>query len=208
MIKSNLYNKIQRCDFKKVFAKKGYAFFTKGVYNLNIIGVRANNNKVTNRFDDFIVVIYSTNNKDNCMVAFPATTEPGITYMQNPMNGKGAAILPEGQYRGTWKWGFHKNKYRALVQCKPITVYRDKNKDDKYDLDPKTFDKGMFGINIHKAGEASQYVNNWSAGCQVIAKETDYNTFINLCKKQMASGHGDTFTYTLINENDLAYGTH
>lgn len=203
MIKSNFYNKIERCNFEKLFAKKGYAYFKSGYYNLNIIGIRNAGNEVTNKFDDYIVVIYNTPTKNNCIKIFLATTQPGITYMKNPMNGKGTAILPEGQYRSTWEWGFHKNRYRALVQCKPIKVYRDKNKDAKYDLDPATFDKGMFGINIHKAGEASQYINNWSAGCQVIAKEIDFVTFINLCRKQIEYKHGDKFTYTLINETDL-----
>lgn len=202
-MKSNLYEKILRTDFAKVFSKKGYAYFSRGYYNLNIIGIRHMERVCSNLFDDFIVVTYNTPTKQNCKVVFSATTDPGITYMKNPMSYKGAAILKEGQYRGTWKWGFHKGRYRALVQYKPITVYRDKNYDDKYDLDPKTFDKGMFGINIHKAGEASKYVNNWSAGCQVIAKEIDYNTFINLCRKQIEYGYGETFTYTLLNESEL-----
>lgn len=203
MIKSNFYSTIASCDFEELFDRKGYAFFTEGDYNLNIIGVRSRNKEVSNRFDDYIAVVYNTPNKRDCRLIIPATTRPGITYMKNPMNGKGAAILPEGQYRSTWKWGFHKGKYRALVQCKPIKVYRDANRDSFYDLNPATFEKGMFGINIHKAGEASEYVNNWSAGCQVIARETDYKSFINLCRKQILNGFGDKFTYTLINEDDL-----
>lgn len=202
MIKTPLYVKLQTYDFKKLFAKKGYAFFTKGAYNLNIIGIRNRNNIVTNKFDDYIVIIYNTEQKENKRVVLNATTDPGAYYMYQPINEKGCAILVPGQYRGCWKYGFHK-RYRALVQCKPVKVYRDKNKNDIYDFNPITIQKGIYGINIHKAGVNSLLVDKWSAGCQVIPNNTQYTTFINLCKKQVDAGLGDTFTYTLLDENEL-----
>lgn len=202
MIKTPLYVKLQTYDFKKLFAKKGYAFFTKGAYNLNIIGVRNRNNIVTNKFDDYIVIIYNTEQKENKRVVLNATTDPGAYYMYQPMNENGCAILVPGQYRGCWKYGFHK-RYRALVQCKPVRVYRDKNKNDIYDFNPTTIQKGIYGINIHKAGINSLLVDKWSAGCQVIPNNVQYTTFINLCKKQIDAGLGDTFTYTLLDENEL-----
>ena len=36
-MKNQLYAKCKVCDFEKLFAKKGYSYFTKGNYNLNII---------------------------------------------------------------------------------------------------------------------------------------------------------------------------
>ena len=39
MIKTALYNKVKDYDFEALFKKKGYSYFTKGAYNLNIIGV-------------------------------------------------------------------------------------------------------------------------------------------------------------------------
>ena len=42
---------------QEVFKEKNYAFFTKGNYNLNIIGVRSPN-QVANSFDDYMLVIY------------------------------------------------------------------------------------------------------------------------------------------------------
>lgn len=203
MIKTQLYAKLTNYNFANLFKRKGYVYFTDGDYNLNIIGIRSNNNNVvTNEFDDFIVVTYKLPNGNWTKMIFSATTEPGITYMHNPMNGKGTAILPEGQYRGCFRVGLHKGKYKALVQYKPIKVYRDNNRDDKYDLDPSTFDKGMFGINIHKAGIASKRVDNWSAGCQVIATDAEFKSFMSLVSKSAAK-YGDKFTYTLINEKDL-----
>ena len=104
---------------------------------------------------------------------FAATTDPGITSMTKPVSYKGCAILVPGQYRSAWKLGYHKGKYEAIVQYKPVKVYRDNNKDAVYDFNPKTVEEGTFGINIHKAGKHSTQVDNWSAGCQVLANKED-----------------------------------
>ena len=53
-----LFNKASEADFSKILVNKGYAYFTKGRYNLNIIGIRNAGDKVTNKFDDVIVVEY------------------------------------------------------------------------------------------------------------------------------------------------------
>ena len=197
---------LQKCtyyNFEKLFAKKGYAYFTKGYYNLNIIGIRNKGNKVTNQFDDALVVIYNTPARPKTRQVYAITTQPGLKSMLNPVNDKGAAILAPGQYRGTWKLGLHKGKYTALVQRKPVKVFRDSNRDEVYDCEPKTIDNGVFGINIHKAGVNSWQVDNWSAGCQVFKRNADFDAFIRFCKQQVENGYGETFTYTLLNEEDL-----
>ena len=201
-MKTGLLARCTTYNFEKLFKAKGYAWFTKGSYNLNIIGVRSNNNKVTDKYDDIIVVDYNT---DNChkRVCYTITTEPGKYYMQNLCNPKGAAILGPGQYRGCWQIGLHRGKYKALCQNKPVKVYRDNNKDTVYDYDPNTLDEGMFGINIHKAGKFSKRVDTWSAGCQVFASETEFKSFMNFCQKQIDNKKGETFTYTLLREEDL-----
>lgn len=192
-------------NFEELFKKKGYAFFTKGEYNLNIIGVRSENlNKITNKFDDYLVLIYNTRCKGHICI-YPITTEPGIYYMNKPMNPKGSAILVPGQYRGCWKIGKHKGKYDALVQCKPIKVYRDNIRNQVYDLSPEKIDEGLFGINIHKSSDyrSPKYVDQFSAGCQVFQNVGDFNKFIALCKKQR-DNFGNSFTYTLLNERELS----
>jgi hypothetical protein len=202
MIEISLFNKCTNADFKKIFARKGYTFFNKGEYNLNIIGVRHKGSKITNHFDDCIVVIYNTPNEQNVKRVFTCTTLPGKKAMEHPVNIVGTAILKEGQYRGCWKIGYHKGKYKALVQNKPVTVDRDGNKDDNFDLLPRYIDKGVFGINIHKAGDNSTLVDGWSYGCQVFSKSLDFNSFMRLVEKS-ANIYGNSFTYTLINEEDL-----
>lgn len=202
MIEISLANKCANADFQKILTRKGYAFFTKGEYNLNIIGVRHKGAKVTNHFDDCLVVIYNTSNEKNVKRVFTCTTLPGKKAMEHPMQVKGTAILKEGQYRGAWKIGYHKGKYKALCQAKPVPVYRDGNKDDKFDLNPISIDRGIFGINIHKAGDNSTLVDGWSYGCQVLAKSLDFNALMRLAERS-ASIFGNSFTYTLINEDDL-----
>lgn len=206
MIKTKLYIKCANYDFKSLFNRLGYAYFEKGNYNLNIIGVRADvNGAVTNLFDDIIVLIYNDPKQGLVRKLYNITTEPGLYYVAKKLlNSKGTAILVPGQYRGCWQLGLHQGKYTALCQKKPVKVYRDGNMNMKYDLDPDTIEKGLFGINIHRASEnkVNQTIDKYSAGCQVFNNINDYNEFINICKKQ-AELYGNNFTYTLINEKSL-----
>ena len=201
-----LYEKCRVYDFQKLFNRKGYAYFTKGAYNLNIIGVRRNtNNKVTNKFDDYLVVIWNTPTGKIYRKVYSITTEPGIYYMSKHLiNPKGTAILVPGQYRGCWQIGKHQNKYKALCQKKAVCVYRDNNYDEIYDMKPETIEKGIFGINIHRSDEfrLREEINKYSAGCQVFKDPIDYYRFILLCEKQ-AELYGNSFTYTLVKEEDL-----
>lgn len=200
-----LKSKLVISDLKKTLESKGYIYFTRGLYNLNIIGIRSNNdNKITNEYDDLLVVEYTSGNNKQQLV-YSITTEPGVYYMkQKLLNPKGTAILVPGQYRGCWEIGKHNGKYNALVQKKPVKVYRDGNKDDIYDLDPKTINEGVFGINIHRSNEnfTRSTVDMYSAGCQVFNRTNEFINFMYICKKQM-NIYGNSFTYTLINEEDL-----
>jgi hypothetical protein len=178
-------------QLKATMAAKKYAFFENGEYNLNIIGIRnsATGNKVTNAFDDKLVVAYKL---DGVWIVkeYPITTD----------NGGGTARLVCNQYRGSHAIGLHQGKYEALRQVGPVTVYRDFTKDGIYQTD-KT-ETGVFGINIHKAGVDSTRVDDWSHGCQVFKRVADFNEFMLLAKKA-ATFHGNRFTYTLIESKDL-----
>lgn len=204
-MKTNLYIKCKSCNFEKLFKKKGYAYFTKGVYNLNIIGIRSNqDNKITNKYDDYLVVIYDTDNGAKRNI-YNITTEPGLKLMEYPSNVKGTAILAPGQYRGAYKIDKHRGKYDALCQRnKPVKVYRDNNRNKVYDYNPDTLDIGMFGINIHRSNEfwTRATIDNYSAGCQVFNDPKEFSSFMTVVKKA-AEIWGNCFTYTLINEEDL-----
>lgn len=205
MDKNALSRKVMNADIPSIVRHKGYAFFTNGLYNLNIIGVRKDNSKkITNLYDDILLVMYKTTRGWQKKL-YNITTEPGEYYMRKKLlNQKGTAILVPGQYRSTWEIGKHNGKYKALVQCKPVKVYRDGNKDMIYDMYPETINEGLFGINIHRSNESytRKTIDMYSAGCQVFSNPDDFQSFLSLCDEQ-AKRYGNKFTYTLIDEKDL-----
>ena len=202
-----MYTKEQ---IEKAIKSKGYVWFedskNKG-YDVNIVGVRNSEtkNKVTNRFDDKITVSYKCDGEWQ-FHCFDCTTDPGTHWVENVMNKKGVAILKPGQYRRSHKLRLHRGQYLALGQQNPVTVYRDNNRDDNYDLDESKTDTGLFGINVHRAskyeGKKSTQVNKWSAGCQVIAANDDWHCFLDICQ-QAREIWGNNFTYTLIESIDI-----
>ena len=159
---------------------KGYKFFENGDYNLNIIGIRTIGNKVTNVFDDLLTVSYKVNG-EWVFKQWAATTDPGTKGVKEFHNAQGVARLVPGQYKGSHAIGLHQGKYEALRQVKPLKVYRDSNKDMTFD--EKVITEGIYGINIHKAGADSTYVENWSEGCQVFKKSADFDSFMAIVKK-------------------------
>ena len=190
--------------------EKGYKWFednnNKG-YDVNIIGIRNSKTKgrVTNAFDDCITISYKIDGEWQ-FHCYKCTTDPGTHWVENIMRKEGVAVLKPGQYRGSHKLRLHQGKYLALGQKKDVTVYRDNNRDDKYDLDDSKTDTGLFGINIHRAtgraGRTSTRVDKWSAGCQVIANNTDWHEFLDICYEAKAVW-GNNFTYTLIESDDI-----
>jgi len=193
---------------RRALEHKGYKFFENGDYNVNIVGIRNSltKNEVTNRFDDLITVCYKVGGEWNYH-EFDCTTDPGTHWVENCMiPEKGVAILKEGQYRGSHKIRKHQGRYEALGQCKPVTVYRDNNRDDVYNLNTEKTDTGLYGINIHRAtkyaGKKSTQVDKWSAGCQVIAANNDWTKFMKIMRKARDTW-SNSFTYTLIESKDI-----
>ena len=135
---------------------------------------------------------------------YPATTDPVLYYLNHPITPEGTAILKEGQYLHCYCLGLHRGKYKALVQFMPVTIIRDFNKDNYLDFSTGHEDSGIFGINIHRANLSGKTinVNQWSAGCQVLADSAHFAEFILLCEKSEKLW-GKTFSYTLINFNNL-----
>jgi len=184
---------------------KGYVYFedpTNKGYDVNIIGVRnsTTGNKVTNVFDDILTLSYKDDKGVWQYHEWMNTTEPGKKGVMEYHNVNGVARLVEGQYRGSHALGLHQGKYEALRQAKPVKVWRDKNKDMVFD--EVKIDEGVFGINIHKAGQDSTWVENWSEGCQVFKRVKDFDEFMKIVKKS-SKIHGNSFSYTLINSSDI-----
>ncbi len=176
---------------------KGYVIY-EDPEKLNIVGVRSDST-VANKFDDKIYAFWKTKNGVWKGKYWAATTDPGTYYLNNPLSKLGTAILKEGQYIDSYAIGLHKGQYSALVQVKPVTVVRDYDRNAVLDFNNGREEKGLFGINIHKAGKNSSDVDQWSAGCQVFSKSADFNEFMELAQKQK-NLYGNKFTYTLIDE--------
>jgi hypothetical protein len=183
---------------------KGYVWFedtaNKG-FDVNIVGVRnsSTGTKVTNVFDDNLTISYKENGEWKFFI-WAATTDPGKKGVMEFHNKEGVARLVPNQYRGSHMIRLHQGKYEALGQQKNVKVYRDANKDLNYDENKIT--EGLYGINIHKAGQDSTWVENWSEGCQVFKRVKDFDEFMKICKKA-AKIHGNSFTYTLIESKDI-----
>jgi hypothetical protein len=188
----------------KVLEEKNYKIFDNGIpYNLNIGGIRTNDMN-PNKFNDWIYCFYKDEAGEQQFHCWPATTDPGLYYLRYPLYKKGTAILAPGQYLECWRLGLHNGKYKALVQTGNVKVYRDANRDDKYDYDESTAEWGLFGINIHRASKwgVVNYINKFSAGCQVIKDPEDFGELVEVCEKSLKY-FDNKFSYTLIEEKDF-----
>ena len=190
-------------QIEKSVKAKGYAWFDSKDFDLNIVGIRnlAPGKKVTNVFDDWMTLSY----KENGVWKFhewACTTDPGTKGVKEFSNPNGVARLVAGQYRGSHAIGLHQGKYEALKQAKPVKVYRDKNKDMTFD--ETIIQEGIFGINIHRSNPKteSEFVENWSEGCQVFKRVKDFNLFMSIVNKS-SKIMGNSFTYTLLESKDI-----
>jgi hypothetical protein len=193
--------KFTATQVKTAVGSKGYKWFEGKDLMLNIVGIRnsSTGQKVTNLFDDHLTLTYTVNGVEH-FHCWPATTDPGTKGVMQYGNKAGVARLVEGQYINSHIMRLHAGKYEALGQNKPVKVFRDPNKDMVYD--EKSIQEGLFGINIHKAGADSTFVENWSEGCQVFKKSADFEEFMKICRKAKDL-HGNNFTYTLIESKDI-----
>lgn len=170
-------------------------------YNLNIIGIRSN----TAKLDEFgcqLMVCWKYNGSWSTR-SYHITTYPGRHYMtQKLLNPAGCAILVPGQYKGIYSVRLHNNKYKALCQTYgEVNVFRDKDKDQQFDLNVNTIMSGNFGINIHNSPDkmTTTRVGAYSAGCQVFSDDKEFNEFMGILFKALEINQ-NKFTYTLITE--------
>lgn len=172
-------------------------------YLLNLVAIR--DLDCPDEWNDFLIYFYwDSDGVFHKTVVDQFTTDPGLKYLKDPCSPSGCAIVKEGWYRKLWIIGKHKG-YEALQQYSPITVYRDANKDGKFDLDPNNTETGMFGINLHRANVNSYApkIGAWSAGCQVIRCIEDWKEFLKTCKICRDYGGQKYFSLALFNINNI-----
>ena len=189
---------------------KGYVWFddpTNKGYDVNIVGIRNNAasiaDKVTNVFDDLITVSFKIDGVWQ-FKSWAITTDPGTKAVKEFHNPNGVARVVPGQYRGLWEIGLHQGKYEALRQKGKIKVFRDLNRDMTFN-ETVIQESNGFGINCHRSNPKteSQYVENWSEGCQVFKRVKDFNEFMQIMRLAKDI-HGNSFTYTLIESTDIS----
>lgn len=174
----------------------GYQVFTD---KLNIVFVRENFD-FNNLFEDRL---YLWNNKIP-FCEFVVTTKAGKHWVENFVKKSGVAGLVENQYLDSYIIGRHRG-YEALVQAKPVFLYRDANKDQK--LDTALIEKGIkTGINYHTMNVSRVITatanNNGSAGCMVNPSTKEYFESMAIIKL----ARQDFYTLTLLNKK-LILGT-
>ena len=193
---------------KKILRNKDYQLFTRP-YELNIVGLRSSRT-LSNRFDDELHIFYTTNEGKWKYHIFAMTTDPGTYWLKNPAAPKGTAILAPGQYPNAYGIAKHRGKYYALCQIhRPVTVIRDYDRNAWLDLLNGAKERGMFGINIHRARNEgkTKRIDEFSAGCQVFKYASDFTLFMALCEKHR-NLYGNTFTYTLIDFRSMLRETY
>lgn len=125
---------------------------------------------LTNTFDDFVAVYKG----GKCVMAAPASTTAGDTYIFNPITHlgiTGTAIACEQQVLRSHRfvtsrtWGNLWTGSPYFQQILPIRIWRDGNRDRILNKVAPQF--GLFGINFHR-GWLGRLINNASAGCQIV----------------------------------------
>jgi hypothetical protein len=198
---------MQRQDYfpdriEKAFEKNNYEL-NEEPYHLNLFGIRSTIEQ-PNKFDDLLGFWYRDFGNTACCMFMSGTTHPGAYWLLHPMNKLGTAIVVPGQYKNLWMIGMHKGKYKALVQINPIKVYRDNDGDNVLDIfGPNVkIQEGMFAIELHHAGIHSVDINDWSAGCQVVANQADYWGAFDVFERQVSLGY-KYFDYSLFKEEEV-----
>ena len=207
--------KITIDTLKQAIAKKGYKWFDNKPH---LIAVRTNL-QVPDVFNDVIFLVY----KDTLMSAI-CTTEPGVAYQKKLLNPKGCWVMMPAQMEDAFALGYHQGKvdHMCLKSVGKIFGLRDGDLDGiAGNSGTASWQEGSgIGANIHgaqKAG-ATKYIGPWSAGCTVLnlwkSKEEFIKFLIEFEKankslwktitKWVFGKSGIRYTYTLLNESDLA----
>jgi hypothetical protein len=197
--------KLNYQQVQAVLLAKGYRFFDRGIYNLNLFGIR-NASLEVDSFNDWLGVAFRDEWANPHCLLFRGSTKPGLYYLkQGMLHKKGTAILIPGQYRGAWKLGYHRG-YEALQQRKKgvFRVWRDADLDSQFDYSGPVY-HDVQGLNGHTTSFRTEVdrVDRYSAGCQVFQDDLDFQQVILIVKRALRY-YRNSFTYTLLEEGDFS----
>jgi len=200
-------------------AKKGYAFFERGDFNLNLIAIRENE-VFDNTFADTLHIVY----KDKGVWqnrAFKFTTLAGtlgfggeqspLTAQQTGTGVDGTAVIVEGQYRSALRLITDGVRYpftTYLAQVRPFVYLRDNDRNG-FITRNAVRQTGNFFTHWHamspentKSDQVNFTHSAWSQGCMGTDAETWFGQIVPLLLRG-AQAYGALFTMTLLNRNDL-----
>lgn len=167
---------------KNMYLEKGYVFFDKLPYQINLCGFRNKDLTTVDQFNDWLGVAYLDEFLNKHFLIFRGTTKPGLTSLAGkPMNPNGTLILAPGQHLNSWTCGFHhandpQKRYPAYVQVGPgvFKGWRDADQDGKFDFDGRLY-ADVTGLNGHRAGiNDTNNVGPYSYACQVVRDDKEH----------------------------------
>jgi len=158
--------------------------------DFNIVGIRCDDDALNDSFDDLLLFFNGSK-----YIASPASTVPGKWWTQNPVTDAGvtgAGRLAIGYYPESHTMGIHGASHpdfahEAWCQTGVLKYYRDVNKNGIIEFfEPLQSGSGK-GFNIHRASAAKimQFVDKWSAGCQVSQNHKLHEAGIQMAKESM-----------------------
>lgn len=197
---------VDRVSIMDKMKSLGHTVFEKGNHNLNVVFLRnmppTYDAKGRLLFRDIATCFYLNHGYWN-FHAWRCTTIPGTEWLESPMRPSGCAIRLPGQVRNSHDLGMHHGK-PAMVQIADIPIERDANKDRILHFgENRQVATPSSGLNLHRAGEASEIIGAWSAGCFVWAVSADFLEFLALVERQKAAGFGTRITTTLLERQRL-----
>jgi|SRR5580765_1172474 len=102
-------------------------------------------------------------------------------------NHLGCAVLKSDQIvYDSHVFGYHKHihdaNHEAYVQAKGFPYFRDANRNEKAEEIGEEY-HDIIGANIHRAGQNSTVIKNWSVACIVTANLSKYLAWLDYLKK-------------------------
>jgi hypothetical protein len=145
---------------------------------VNLLGVRGFSKDAmepcvssSTAWDDTCFVVYTVNGEKRVESYYLNTEQNSVDKAAEPEGGK--SFLVTGTHR--YRLGYHKGNQRALEPESSVKTLWDKNQ-NFVDDDQPGGPQWISTINIHFGGNGDS-PEGWSAGCQTIRNQADYDAF-------------------------------
>jgi len=207
---------------KKKNSKGNFYQLVEKPYYINLVGIRNQyeGQKYSNKFVDRMWAIWKDDAGKWQSQNWAISSIPGSKHGKQTMKQwcktnrpQGLGILVPAQYLNIYSLqeasstGYSMKASPYFSTNAGQYTYRDRN----FDSDIITFSNrstatnslvsaGMF---IHRGFPSGVNVNNWSEGCQVFSKDSDYKQLIALARYHIKK-HGNKFNYTLLEGREVA----